>query len=235
VRVLITRPEEDAGPLVAALKERGIEASVAPLLEIEFIDGPQLNLADVQALLMTSANGVRAFARRSDDRKITVMAVGDATARMAREMGFSDVQSATGDVDNLAAKARRSLDPSAGSLLHPAGSKVAGDLAGLLTTDGFCYRREVLYQARTATTLPITARRGLGKDDFTGVLLYSPRTGATFKRLVEAEGLGEKLAAVRAYCLSANVAEAVADLPWAEVLTAARPEQAALLDLFDET
>jgi uroporphyrinogen-III synthase len=235
VRVLITRPVEDSGPLIADLKARGIEALMAPLLEIEFIDGPQLNLVDVQALLMTSANGVRAFARRSENRKIKVMAVGDATARVAREMGFIDVQSASGDVDDLAAKARQLLDSAGGSLLHPAGSKVAGNLAGLLMANGFSYRREVLYRASTADTLPIVAAHGLENDDFAGVLLYSPRTGTTFKRLVEAAGLGNKLATVRAYCLSANVAGTVAGLPWAEILTAARPEQAALLDLFDET
>lgn len=233
-RVLVTRPADDAASLLAALAERGIEASLAPLLTIRFIDGAALNLTGVQALLMTSANGVRALARRSRERGLPVLAVGDATARAARELQFTDVVSAAGDVDGLAELALERLDPDGGALLHPAGSKVAGDLAGRLAEAGFDYRREVLYRAETPDALPPAAAAGLHAGSFDGVLLYSPRTGASFRRLVADAGLADSLARVSAYCLSANVAAEVASLPWARVLTAGRPEQAALLALFDE-
>lgn len=235
MRVLITRPEEDAAELVAELAARGIEAVVAPLLSIDFVDEAPLDLDGVQALLLTSANGVRAFARNTAERGFKVLAVGDATARAAEAAGFQDVTSAAGDVDDLAALAAKRLDPGAGALLHPAGSKVAGDLAGMLERAGFSYRRCVLYAARTATELPEAARAELATGECAGVLIYSPRTGVTFKRLVEEAGLAAALASVRAYCLSANVAAAVAGLPWAGIETAARPEQSALLALFDKT
>ncbi len=235
MRVLITRPEEDAAELVAELAARGIEAAVAPLLTIDFVDEAPLDLGGVQALLMTSANGVRAFARNTPERGIRVLAVGDATARAAEAAGFADVMSAAGDVDDLAALAAKQLDPGAGALLHPAGSKVAGNLAGMLGRAGFTYRRCVLYAAGTATELPEAARTGLAAGAFDGVLIYSPRTGVTFMRLVEEAGLAAALASVRAYCLSANVAAVVAGPPWAGVETAVRPEQSALLALFDKT
>ena len=235
MRVLITRPEEDAAELVAELAARGIEAVVAPWLSIDFVDEAPLDLDGVQALLLTSANGVRAFARNTAERGFKVLAVGDATARAAEAAGFQDVTSAAGDVDDLAALAAKRLDPGAGALLHPAGSKVAGDLAGMLERAGFSYRRCVLYAARTATELPEAARAELATGECAGVLIYSPRTGVTFKRLVEEAGLAAALASVRAYCLSANVAAAVAGLPWAGIETAARPEQSALLALFDKT
>ena len=93
----------------------------------------------------------------------------------------------------------------------------------------------MLYEAETAERLPVVACEGLRNGDFDGVLIYSPRTGRTFKRLAVAEGLGNGLASVRAYCLSKNVAEAVSGLAWASILTDDRPEQVALLTLFDET
>ncbi|MBT6093317.1 MAG: uroporphyrinogen-III synthase [Rhodospirillaceae bacterium] len=235
MRVLVTRPEEDAATLLGALAARGIEAISTPLLTIAYVDAPPLDLAGVQALLLTSANGARAFVRNNSARDIKVLAVGDATARTARELGFSDISSAGGDVDDLAGMAVQLLNPADGALLHPAGSKVAGDLAGLLAEKGFSYRREAMYSARTETELPAAARDGLAVGEIDGVLIYSPRTGDTFKRLVEAGELASSLRRVRAFCLSANVANAVADLPWAEILTAAQPEQTALLALFDET
>jgi uroporphyrinogen-III synthase len=234
LRVLITRPEEDAAALVAELARLGIEAEVAPLLAIRFEDGPALDLVGAQALLLTSANGVRALARRTEERGLKVLAVGASTAAKAREVGFTDIASADGDVDDLTRLAAATLDPAGGALVHAAGSKTAGDLAGLLGAAGFAYRREVLYRAETADALPEGARAGLAAGRYDGVLIYSPRTGATFARLVDDAGLAGKLGAVVAYCLSANVAAKVRGLRWASVRTAARPDQAAMLAMFGE-
>lgn len=232
MRVLITRPEEDAAALVAELARLGVDAEVAPLLSIHLEPGPELNLIGVQAVLLTSANGARALAARTRARTLKVLAVGQSTAEAARDLGFNDVTSADGDVDDLARLAAATLDPKAGSLLHAAGSKTAGDLAGYLGDAGYRYRREVLYRADTAERLPDAARDGLAGARFDGVLLYSPRTGATFRRLIEGEGMADNLQTVTAYCLSANVADKVRALPWAAVKTAARPDQAAMLELF---
>src|SRR5258708_37900290 len=82
----------------------------------------------VQALLFTSANGARAGAAATARRDIPVFAVGDATAATARKLGFAEVASAGGAVDDLAALVEGRLDPAHGTLLHAAGSALAGDL-----------------------------------------------------------------------------------------------------------
>lgn len=232
VRVLITRPEEDAELLVKDLAALGIGADVAPLIRIAYADGPAPDLAGVQALLVTSANGIRAFARLASERGLKVLAVGDASARAARNLGFTDVASAGGDVDDLAHLTVSMLEPDGGALLHVAGSKVAGDLAGLLDTAGFAYRRAVLYGAETAVVLPAVAQEGLAAGRYDGVVFYSPRTGDTFRTLIEAADMASGVAGLCAYCLSANVAARVSSLPWARVAVAERPDHAAMLALF---
>lgn len=227
--VLITRPETDAGPLRAALLARGIGAMLEPLLVIELLPGPALDLEGVQAILATSANGVRALSRRTDCRALPVLAVGDATAREAGAQGFHAVVSADGDVAALAALAIRRLDPAQGVLLHVAANEVAGDLASLLTAAGFTWRRAVLYRARTAETLSPATAAALESGALAGVLLYSPRTAATFARLIAAAGLRASCAGLQAFCLSAAVAAQARALPWARVVVAAVPTEAALL------
>ena len=96
MRLLITRPREDAEPLAALLGERNIETALAPLMSIIDSDTPDPDLSGVQALLITSANGIRAFARRVPARSIAVCAVDDASARAAGDLGFGDVASASG-------------------------------------------------------------------------------------------------------------------------------------------
>ena len=98
---------------------------------------------------------------------------------------------------------------------------------------GYNYLRVVLYEAKVADRLPIVARNGLLNGVLDGVLIYSPRTGVTFNRLVMESGLASTLDKVHAFCLSANVAETISDLPWESLLIAPRPEQAALLALLE--
>ncbi len=233
MRVLVTRPSEDSKRVIQALKRQGHAGVAAPLLGVKYTPGPELDFTGVQALLFTSANGVRAFCARSDERHLTALCVGDATGREALDVGFETVKSAGGDVEALAALVKDALDPAQGALLHPAGSKVAGDLKSLVENAGFAYRREVLYEAIKATQLPSAALEALRQNDIDGVLLFSPRTGAAFTRLVDKAGVREKLASVTAYCLSAAVAGEIGNLPWKDVCIAQTPDQTALLALLD--
>ncbi len=241
LRALVTRPEEDAAPLAAALAERGIDVTLEPLLAIRPLAEAPIDLTDVQALLFTSANGVRSFAELAGARglagwrELPAFAVGNATAAAAHSAGFARVESAAGDVAALAKLAAERLDPKAGALFHAAGSAVAGDLAGLLEQAGFTLRREMLYEARPADQLSPATVTNLGNGWFDLVLFFSPRTAATFATLARAAGAGavNGCGKAAALCLSQAVATAARELPWREVQVAARPELTALLDLID--
>ncbi|MGZ9103914.1 MAG: uroporphyrinogen-III synthase, partial [Rhodoplanes sp.] len=192
--------------------------------------GPPLDLSSVQALLATSANGVRAFAARNPQRDLIVCAVGQATAQAARDAGFARIATAAGDVGALAEMVRRTLDPAAGALLHVAGSRVAGDLAAVLGEAGFSCRREVVYEAQRVDRLPEPAATQLRERALDGVVLYSPRTARIFVALAGSAGLASHCSALTAWCLSAGVAEQARALPWRRVVIAARPDSAAMVD-----
>jgi uroporphyrinogen-III synthase len=230
LRVLVTRPEDDAEPLVAALAARGIGSVVAPLLAIVPRTDAVLDLEGVQAVLITSANGARALARLTARRDPRLLAVGAASAEAARRAGFAAVMSAEGDVAALAHLADRVLDPHAGDLLHVAAGVVAGDLAGALRRSGFAVRRCVAYDAVPADALPEAARAALSLRTIEAVLLFSPRTAKSFVTLVRAAGLTPALGTVDAVCLSGAVAAEARAVPWRAVRVAARPETDALLD-----
>jgi uroporphyrinogen-III synthase len=238
LRVLLTRPRRDSEDTARVLAEHNIEAVIAPLIEISDIAGgpPDLehDLDGVQALLVTSANGARALARATQRRDIPVFAVGDASAAAATQSGFVQVASADGDVAALAALVRGQLTPEDGALLHAAGSAVAGDLAGDLSAHGFTVRRAQLYRAQTADNLPAAAQNALRDGKIDAALFYSPRTAGQFAKLVMATGLEPACRNMIAVCLSPAVAEAIADLPFAEIRIAASPEQAALIAILTQ-
>src|SRR5262245_66205847 len=126
MRILLTRPREDAEALAATLRARGHDVTIEPLFSVFPVDDGPIDLNGVQAVLLTSANGARALAQRTARRDLGVLAVGDATAATARALGFSAVESAGGNVDDLVQLVRTRLRPDGGVLLHAAGSVVAG-------------------------------------------------------------------------------------------------------------
>jgi len=226
MRLLLTRPHSESEALAAILTARGHACLIEPMLEIAPTEA-EPDLAGVAALIATSANGLRAFAARSDRRDLPVIAVGDATAAAARAGGFAKVESAGGDVMALARHVAATRRPTEGALLHLAGRETAGDLPGALA--GFALRRVVLYEARAATGLSAALRAAL--SDLGGALFFSPRSAATFVTLLRSADLSGSVSAMIAFCLSRAVAEAASPLRWKAVEVAARPDQAALIDL----
>jgi uroporphyrinogen-III synthase len=235
MRILITRPREDADSFAATLGARGIEVTLEPLLTIQPVADPVIDLDGVQAILFTSANGVRCFAAASARRDLKVFAVGDASAAIARAHGFTTVESAAGDVGSLATLVADRVKPGDGALLHAAGSSLAGDLKGQLEQAGYTVRRATLYDAVPAGELSSATLMNLRLGGIDAVALFSPRSARTFvelwRKARQPGQSGDGLAQVTALCLSAAVAREVKDLDWRRIEIAARPEGPAMLDL----
>ena len=236
MRIINTRPQPDSTSLTQALTVLGHEVIEAPLLDIRFEDrSGSLALDDVQAVLATSANGVRALAAATERREISLFAVGDASARTAEELSFRNVTSADGDVEDLAATVVHVLDPADGALLHVAGSKIAGDLVGTLASAGFATRRVTLYESRPVISLPPSASMALKSGNADAMVFFSPRTAKTFVRLADDEGVTHACQLLNACCLSSGVAEEISGVAWRAVHVAERPSQDSLLDCLSDT
>jgi uroporphyrinogen-III synthase len=234
---LITRPRHDADVLARALEARGFRVFSEPLLAIAPVAGVALPLDGIQGFLATSANGVRALAANLANRADflrPLWAVGDATARAARDAGFGQVESAGGDVQGLARLVAGRVEAGRGALLHAAGETLAGDLAGRLGRLGFEVRRVVLYSAVPATGLSPPLLAALDGGGLELALFFSPRTAETFATLASAAGRQGACRRMTAYGLSPAVAKGLAALPWRAVRTAAAPRQEALLAAIEQ-
>jgi len=231
MKVLVTRAEDEARRLAATLAARGIDSLIEPLLAIRFRPEGVKVLAsfldNVQAALFTSANGARAFAAATARRDFRIFTVGETTAAAARAAGFTRVESANGNVDDLAALVIARLKPGDGVLIHSAGSVTAGDLAGVLGAAGFTLRRAVLYEAVAAERLSPALRDALARGELAAALFFSPRTAAIFVRLVA--GLETHCVSLAAVAFSPAVAAALEPLPWRRIAVASSPQEAELL------
>jgi uroporphyrinogen-III synthase len=225
MRVLVTRPREDAERTARRLVGQGHEAIVAPLITVVATedrrpDGP------VDAVILTSGHAVPALASL-DDRNVPVVAVGERTAAAARQAGFDDVRSGDGAAAALTPLIVDNL-PSGSILLHIAGRYRKAEPELSLRTFGYRVLVWEAYEARAATELPSELSEALGAGRIDVVLHYSRRSAALLVELAVAAGLALPLGSATHLCLSGDVAAPLAALGW-PVMVAAEPNEGALL------
>jgi uroporphyrinogen-III synthase len=233
MQALLTRPREESQSLAAALALRDVGAVIEPMMEVHYCVDAALDLAAVQAILCTSANGVRALARVTGERRLPLLAVGEATASRARAEGFTAVSSAGGVVADLVRLTASRLRPQSGRLLHVAGDVAAGDLVGALRAQGFVIERRVLYEARPVeglSTVAVSALRGRTIDF---ALFFSPRTAAIFVRLAGIAGAARCCRTITSLAISTAADAVLTGLTWRDRRVAKKPNQPALLDTLD--
>ena len=226
MKLVITRPVEDAGALAEKLQASGHEWVLAPLLDIVPRAGVIVPKLDYQAICVTSANAMRCLAV-DPDRQLPVLAVGAQSAASARQRGYAKVEAHGGDVDGLAQFIASHLDAANGPLLYLSGAETSGDLEGQLRRQGFEVVRSVTYDA-----LPrrLDEQQSLIAN-CDGVLLYSPRTAKLWRQEIERLNMTNVAKTLHHYCLSPQVAKVLPQI-WHTVV-AQRPEEKSLLALLD--
>src|ERR1051325_6087477 len=104
VAILVTRPRPDNEATAAALRAKGFDVLLAPMLRFEPVAFNDDAGARYSAVLVTSANALRGI--ESDPviarlLPLPVFAVGKRTAEAAGAAGFRDVTVAAGDAAAL--------------------------------------------------------------------------------------------------------------------------------------
>lgn len=230
MRILITRPQEDAVRFAEMLHARGHEPLCASLLTVQFFDGPELTFKGVSAILATSANGVRALARRTKERELPLFAVGPQTADAAKSAGFENVECTDGDAATMATAMLDYIQPEEGVLVHAASADNEGRLKTMLAEEGYRVSVEVLYEVVAVTKLPPAAHAAFAGGELDAAVVFSPRSALALKDCIERAGLIEACRKVAAICISEATAEQLVALPFLSVTVAEKPNQNAMLD-----
>ena len=87
MKVIVTRPRDQAGPLVARVEALGHEVVECPLIEIERTSDEPIDASGYDWVIVTSPNGADEIARRGRNLP-KLAAVGPGTAERLREHGL---------------------------------------------------------------------------------------------------------------------------------------------------
>jgi uroporphyrinogen-III synthase len=231
MRIALTRPYDDSERTAAALRARGHEVLVAPLMQLEPVT------VDIRpswaAVIVTSANAPGAIAAhpaRAALIKLPVFAVGRRSADACRHAGFADVVTAGGDLRDLVRLIVERRADAKGPLLYLAGEDRAADLVGELHGRGIAAEMAVVYRAATASYPPALVA-ALKAAEIDAVLHFSRRSAENYLAGAALAGIAKQALAVRHLCLSAQIAEPLKAAGAARVAVPAHPDEASLIAL----
>ncbi|MDI9348404.1 MAG: uroporphyrinogen-III synthase [Candidatus Symbiobacter sp.] len=195
MRILITRPREDAESLATSLQAMGHEAVIVPLMTIQTIahwelDAPtNCQIQSCQAVMLSSANAARVMrdsikswsdGQRHWLRGLPIFCVGDATAEILSPVlspnlspnlspwGFRRIYSAKGHGGDLAQLVQNNLHPKDGWIQYLCGRVTTPALREALVAAGFDLRALPLYDAVAATAYPPSLEQFLAAAEADG-------------------------------------------------------------------
>ncbi|MBR0852032.1 uroporphyrinogen-III synthase [Bradyrhizobium diazoefficiens] len=237
--ILVTRPHPDNEATAAALRARGHVVLLAPVLKFEPIAFQDESEAGFGAIIVTSANAIRAVAPQLRDLgllDLPLFAVGEHTAAVARDAGFDEVIVAGGDAASLRDKVTRSargkLLKKESTLLYLAGAELSRDLGGELGAEGFNVVTQTTYRMVPVRHLPREVCEGFAAHGIAAVLHYSRRSARAFLEAAQDEGVEISALAIPQCCLSETVAAVLRDAG-AQVFVAATPDENALFETLE--
>lgn len=235
--VLLTRPVADSLSLARELAERyRIKTMIQPLFTITAPPGGfslhGLAPASFQALLFTSRHAVTAFtAAYAGWYAVPAFCIGQRTAELATAQGFTTVHSADGDAADLARLVIGQLNPAHGPVLRLTGYDTPDPLSDSLAKAGFPVTRRRAYGVAEIPDFSGETRSALTEGSLDGVLFFSPETARRFVTLVGERNLAPACHGLVAWCISDATAASLADLSFRTIRMAARPTQAAMLQM----
>ncbi len=86
--MIVTRAEEQAGPLAARLEALGCEVALCPLIRVEPLDDAPIDPEPYDWVVVTSPNGAAELVRRLATRPRRLAAIGPGTAEALRARGL---------------------------------------------------------------------------------------------------------------------------------------------------
>jgi uroporphyrinogen-III synthase len=216
MRVLVTRPEQASSRTAAELARFGHEPVLLPLMQAAHQTQSLMSalLPGTAALAVTSAEAIRALRALPEERRqvflaLPLFAVGQATARAAREAGFEDVSVADGDGKSLAKLLVAKTDENPASpILYLTGTPRSPDFEAALVNAGRSIDiRECYHMQPVALEDEQIARRLTPMPDV--ILVYSSETARRLGEIRAKMHADLDWQNTRFLCLSQKIADAL--------------------------
>lgn len=235
--ILITRPAPDNHATADALRARGFEPRLAPMLVFQPLPFNEPGEAPYSGVILTSANAIRAVAAHpmlARLRGLPAFVVGDRTAQAARDAGFSDVRSAEGDANALRELIVASVKKKSAPLLYLSAAEVSRDLEDELGERSIKVVSLPVYRMADLIAFDEPVRNAFAQQTIDAVLHYSRRSALGFVEAARRAGFEISALALPQVCLSDPIASALRDAGATRLIVARTPNEPDLLAALEQ-
>lgn len=224
--LLLTRPLLDSKKTKSILEECGHKVYTEPMFKIKYLETELAQ--DFDVIISTSSNSIRALSKTSWKRNHSIITVGNGTMRVAKELGFTNVVSANGNVGDLILYIKEHY-PQELKFLYVRGKEISFNLKKALAKKGFAVKEVILYESIDRKRLTKKCKKLLLANLIKGVIFFSARTAKIFCFLAEGSNLVDSIRNITAYSMSEKITASLVSYCWKNIITSSQPTQESML------
>ena len=229
MHILLTRPLEDCSEMILKFRSLGHQVSHLPLINIESINYEEIKFSDYKVIIFTSANAVKFLNFKDIDKKLLCFCVGSATEKKARSVGFQNVISAEGNVNNLKELVLQNFDPKDGKLIYISGEIVSVDLDHQLEEEGYNIKRLINYRASPIEKFEERFIDELKLKIPDIVYIYSQNSASSFLNIIKIYQLESLWMNTNLMCIGEKTSTILNEIKWKKIFLFNPGEEEVLL------
>ena len=217
MHILLTRPLEDCSEMIVRFKLLGHQVSHLPLLNVEKINFGEINFSEFKGIIFTSANAVKLLDTKKIDKKTLCFCVGNVTEKKTRSLGFQNVISASGSVENLRELILQNFDKKNGKLIYLSGEIISANLDQQLINDGYSVKRVINYRTNHIQKFDKKFVDDLRLNIPEIVYIYSQNSASSFLNFIKVHQLDGEWMNTNLMCIGEKTSSILNEIKWKKI------------------
>ena len=217
MHILLTRPLEDCSEMILKFQSLGHQVSHIPLLNINQLDYGEINFSDYKGVIFTSANAIKFLDIKKIEKKMLCFCVGSATEKKARNLGFQNVITAEGNVENLKELILQNFDKKDGKLVYVSGEIVSVNLDQQLEEEGYNIKRVINYRTSPIEKFDQRFINELKLKMPDIIYIYSQNSASSFLNIIKIYQLESHWMNTNLMCIGEKTSTILNEIKWKKI------------------
>ena len=217
MHILLTRPLENSNNLILRFQSLGHKVLHIPLIVIQKVDYENLDFSLFKGIIFTSSNAIKNLDVKNIDKKIDCFCVGNVTEAIAKGVGFQNIYSASGNVNNLKEIILQNFESSKGKLLYVSGELISNDLDQQLISEGYNVKRIINYRANHIEKFNLELIEKLKEKMPDIVYVYSQNSALSLLKLIKNYSLENLCMNTNVMCMGEKTSSILNEIKWKKI------------------
>ena len=217
MHILLTRPIEDCSEIISKFQSLGHQVSHLPLLSVNKVNYGEINFSDYKGIIFTSANAIKFLDIKKIEKKMLCFCVGSATEKKARNLGFQNVITAEGNVENLKELILQNFDKKDGKLVYVSGEIVSVNLDQQLEEEGYNIKRVINYRTSPIEKFDQRFINELKLKMPDIIYIYSQNSASSFLNIIKIYQLESHWMNTNLMCIGEKTSAILNEIKWKKI------------------